>query len=200
MEVAVLKVSNIVYGRITNGNRVQYLVDPKGRGDEMAVPESVVLKRWRKRSLQDYTFSGARLSSTLWRAVSQSFGRNGIGICSLVTQQLQDKIDATRDELRNNGFLKLPSAGTLHAIFSTCGPDRLGKILERHLSDEHKGLSGVPDLFLFAKKQNNDQPIIAVFVEVKKPREPVSDVQQSEIDFLNSLNLSARVFRLSERV
>jgi hypothetical protein len=38
----------------------------------------------------------------------------------------------------------------------------------------------------------------ARFVEVKKPEEPVRREQEEEIAFLQSLRLSAQVFRLSE--
>ena len=58
-----LRISHIVYGRMAVKNRVHYLIDPKGKGSEHAVPESVVLKRWRKRQFPNHTFSGARLSS-----------------------------------------------------------------------------------------------------------------------------------------
>jgi hypothetical protein len=39
-----LRISNIVYGRQTVRNRVQYFVDPIRDGNEKAVPETVVLE------------------------------------------------------------------------------------------------------------------------------------------------------------
>jgi hypothetical protein len=80
-----------------------------------------------------------------------------------------------------------------------CGPHRVEKILKKHLSPEHAGLSGVPDLFLYAEEGTSSHPTIARFVEVKKPEEPASRVQLEEIDFLNKLGLNARVLRLIER-
>jgi hypothetical protein len=74
----------------------------------------------------------------------------------------------------------------------------LQTIIARHTSSEHKGKSGVPDLFLFATNQTTGLPTIARFVEVKKPEEPASAVQLAEIDFLNGLGLHARVLRLIE--
>lgn len=87
----------------------------------------------------------------------------------------------------------------LHALFAVCGPERLQAILDKHLSDEHKGKSGIPDLFLFATSHSTGLPTIARFVEVKKPEEPVSPVQMGEIAFLNQMGLHARVLRLVER-
>ena len=45
-----LRISHIVYGRELRGNRVYYLVDPKGGGTNKKVAESVVLYRWRRGS------------------------------------------------------------------------------------------------------------------------------------------------------
>jgi hypothetical protein len=64
---------------------------------------------------------------------------------------------------------------------------------------EHKGKSGIPDLFLFGTSQSTGPPTIARFVEVKKPEEPVSTFQIAEIAFLNQMGLHARVFSLVER-
>lgn len=85
-----LRISNIVYGRQSIGNRVQYLVDPKGNGHERAVPETVVLKRWRRRQLDGYIFSGTRLSSTLWRAIHLAFPLDAKAICELSRNEIQE--------------------------------------------------------------------------------------------------------------
>jgi hypothetical protein len=100
--------------------------------------------------------------------------------------------------LKKKDHLSLPSAETLHALFMTCGLERLQATIARHTSTEHKGKSGVPDLFLFATNQTTGLPTIARFVEVKKPEEPASAVQLAEIDYLNGLGLHARVLRLIE--
>jgi hypothetical protein len=194
-----LRISHIVYGRQASGNRVLYLVDPKGQGEERAVAESVVLKRWRKRQFPRHTFSGERLSSTLWRAVAKAFGTKAKPMCKLTLEQIAATADNSRELLSVDGFLKLASPKTLHALFAVCGPERLQAILDKHLSDEHKGKSGIPDLFLFATSHSTCLPTIARFVEVKKPEEPVSPVQMAEIAFLNQMGLHARVLRLVER-
>ena len=64
-----LRISHIVHGRVFTGRRVKYLVDPNGQGEEREIPENVVLVRWRRRKFPGYSFSGCRLSSTLWRAL-----------------------------------------------------------------------------------------------------------------------------------
>jgi hypothetical protein len=194
-----LRISHIVYGRQASGNRVLYLLDPKGQGTERFVAESVVLKRWRKRQFPGHTFSGERLSSTLWRAVAKAFGTKAKALCKLSLDQIAAIAENSRELLSADGFLKLASPQTLHALFAVCGPERLQAILDKHLSDDHKGKSGIPDLFLFATSHSTGLPTIARFVEVKKPEEPVSPVQMAEIAFLNQMGLHARVLRLVER-
>jgi hypothetical protein len=191
-----LRISHIVYGRQHSGNRVTYLVDPRGQGTLRAVPEAVVLKRWRQRKFSDHIFSGARLSSTLWRAVASSLGTDTAKTCAMSLPDLTFKVESSRPSL---GVLKLPSAETLHVMFAVCGAARLSSILARHLSPEHAGKSGVPDLFLYAIQATTRRPAIARFVEVKKPEEKVSRTQLDEIEFLNSLGLHSRVLRLVDR-
>jgi hypothetical protein len=174
-------------------------LDPKGQGTERFVAESVVLKRWRKRQFPGHTFSGERLSSTLWRAVAKAFGTKAKALCKLTLDQIADNADNSRELLSADGFLKLASPQTLHALFAVCGPERLQAILDKHLSAEHKGKSGIPDLFLFATNHSTGLPTIARFVEVKKPEEAVSNVQMAEIAFFNQIGLHARVLRLVER-
>ena len=193
-----LRISHIVHGRMNVGNRVHYLIDPKGKGSEHAVPESVVLKRWRKRQFPNHTFSGARPSSTLWRAVHQAFGENLSQWVGRSALEIAEETKSKRAGLKGSAFLSLPSAETLYALFMTCGHERLQTLIARHSSPEHRGKSGIPDLFLFATNQTTGLPTIARFVEVKKPEEPASAVQLAEIDFLNVLGLHARVLRLIE--
>ncbi len=195
-----LRISHIVHGRQQNGHRVTYLVDPKGLGEDRDIPETVVLKRWRRRVYPGYRFSGDRLSSTVWRAVASAFGTQASDICSLTPGAIQERANSQRAIIQSQGFLKLPATETLAALFAICGPDRLQAIIDRHLSPSHRGKSGVPDLFLYASDLKTGQTGIARFVEVKKPEEPASAEQLDEIRFLQSLGLHARVLRLRERV
>ncbi len=193
-----LRISHIVHGRESRGNRVYYLVDSKGQGTLSAVPETVVLRRWRQRRFNGYRFSGTRLSATIWRAVSKAFGIDAKQLCGMSPAELTQAIARKRPALRQ-AFLALPAPEALHKLFAVCGPSRLQAILSKHLSAAHAGLSGVPDLFVYAIHLTTGKPAIARFVEVKKPEEPVSQVQLDEIAFLNGLGLHARVLRLKER-
>jgi hypothetical protein len=194
-----LRISHIVYGRLGSDNRVKYLVDANGKGEKMAIPETVVLTRWRKRKFPGYIFSGARLSSTLWRAVGKAFGVDAKAICKLSVEEIAQITESERSGLMGSGYLKLPNPDVLHAIFVNCTTNRLQKILDRHLSEEHRGKSGIPDLFLFAISSTNQKLVMGRFVEVKKPEEPLSKVQKEELVFLNDIGLNARVLRLVER-
>jgi hypothetical protein len=193
-----LRISPNVYGRTSVRNKVKYLIDPKGGGSDMGVPERVVLTRWRQRKFANHRFSGDKLSSTLWRAVAAVYGKNATKICRLSTEQLE-KIKVTQSKLdEKQTHLKLPASNIMFALFFICGSERLQVLLDKHTSKEHEGRSGVPDLFLFAVSTVTGKPSIARFVEVKKPGEKISQDQIDEIELLNSMGLHARVMRLVE--
>ena len=69
-----LRISHIVRDPINVDGRVRYLVDPDGLGDERAIPEKVVLIRWRRRQMDGHTFHGCRLGPNTWRALHFVFG------------------------------------------------------------------------------------------------------------------------------
>jgi hypothetical protein len=194
-----LRISPYVFGRAQVKNKVNYLIDPKGEGTATGTPERVVLTRWRQRKFPDHSFSGEKLSSTLWRAVARAYGKNAEKICKMSLDKLQStKLEKT-ETLNSCGFLKLPAASTLLSLFQICGPQRIQVLLDKHTSKEHDGKSGVPDLFLYATNKITGKPAIARFVEVKKPDEKISPEQRAEIALLNSMGLHARVMRLIEK-
>lgn len=193
-----LRISPNVYGRNEVKNRVRYFIDPKGGGTETGVPETVVLTRWRKRQFPNYSFSGEKLSATLWRAVAAAYGINAKKICKLSFDDIQAIKEAKTVAIKAQGHLELPAAKTLKALCLVCGHERLQVLLDKHNSLEHQGKSGVPDLFLYATHIQTGKPSIARFVEVKKPDEKVSQDQKDEIALLNSMGLHARVIRLVE--
>ena len=193
-----LRISPNVYGRTEAKNRVRYLIDPKGEGTETGVPETVVLTRWRKRQFPNFSFSGEKLSSTTWRAVAAAFGNDARKICQLSLDQIQVIKEEKTECIKKQGYLVLPSVNTLKALCLICGPQRMQVLLDKHNSTDHKGKSGVPDLFLYATNIQSGKPSIARFVEVKKPDEKVSQDQKNEIQLLNSMRLHARVIRLNE--
>ena len=193
-----LRISHIVYGRRHENGRVKYLVDPGGAGEEYAIPEEVVLRRWRRRKFPSFTFSGERLSSTIWRALPELLNSDPERWFQLTILDLKRKREAGSSRLRDMHY-SLPAAETMAALFSICGPDRIRALVDRHTNVVRTGRSGVPDLFLFARDRSG-KPVISRFVEVKKPEEPVSSDQLDEIRFLQGLGLHARVLRLIERV
>ena len=194
-----LRISPNVYGRTSVRNKVNYLIDPKGQGSDMGVPEKVVLTRWRQRKFPNYTFSGEKLSSTLWRAIAAAYGKNAKKFCSLSIAQLQLIKEEKADSIKTLGRLTLPAVSTLNALICICGPERIQVLIDKHNAKDHEGKSGVPDLFLYAKNTVTGVHAIARFVEVKKPDEPISIEQKSEIALLNTMGLHARVMRLVEK-
>lgn len=190
-----LRISHIVYKRIAEGNRVRYLIDPKGIDQTTAIPEQVVLKRWRRRIFAGHVFKGARLSATVWRAWHATFGMANVREMS--PERIKRCIETAIPSLKQR-HLKLPDAETVWALAQHCDPMAICLLIERHTT-KPKGESGVPDLFLYAVRSDTDQVSIARFVEVKKPQEKLSESQRAEIAFLQTQGLHARVLRLNER-
>ena len=192
-----LRISHIVRDPINVDGRVRYLVDPDGLGDERAIPEKVVLIRWRRRQMDGHTFHGCRLGPNTWRAVDYAFGSDAEKVSKLSIQQIDAGIkDFGLDDERHHFWL--PEASSVAHLFAALGPKRLDQILRRHLSPERVGKFGTPDLFLFAKKRGQDGVSFLRLVEVKKPKERISPDQHEEIAFLRSINIPARVLRLIE--
>jgi hypothetical protein len=193
-----LRISHVVQGRTNENGRVRYLVDPTGQGEERAIPEDVVLKRWRRREMSGYSFHGCWLGPNLWRAVDRSLGRSA----DLLRRPTTDEIDAARRGLRlddETRHLWVPEARAVWALFNGLGPSRLQKVLDRHLAPEREGRFGTPDLFLYARGAGLPGTAFYRLVEVKRPRERVSPDQHEEIAFLRSIGVPARVLRLIER-
>ena len=192
-----LRISHSVHGRRNEGQRVTYLVDPLGKGTEREIPERVVLARWRHRKLDKFTFSGSRLSPTLWRALPAFLGGNTEAWTRMTTDEIRTRQEARAAELKDLG-LHPPAAEVVHALIEVCRAMTLAKLVERHVELGARKESGVPDLFLFARDRNG-RARSPRFVEVKKPEEPMSAFQDDEIEFLRSLGLPARVLTLREK-
>ena len=191
-----LRISHIVYGRKNEGKRVKYLIDPSS-GD-FAIPEDIVLIRWRRRKHPNASFSGARLGPHLWRALAESLGKDCSNWPSQMSETTLDQArTAFRQDPTRRAYLNsLPCLSTLEALWSICGPERLQKLVDRH---SNPGVFGVPDLLLFARDPKTQKVYMGRFVEVKKPDEAISTGQREEIAFMNSLGLHARLIRLIER-
>jgi hypothetical protein len=83
----------------------------------------------------------------------------------------------------------------IHAL----GEDNLGAILCHHVNEAGESIHGVPDLFLYTRRKSDGTIARYQFVEVKKPKEPLSHVQKEAIAMLHSLGIPAREIRLIER-
>jgi hypothetical protein len=192
-----LRISHIVRDPINVDGRVRYLVDPDGVGDKRAIPEKVVLIRWRQRKMDGYDFHGCRLGPNTWRAVDYAFGSSAEKVSQLSIEQIDAGIkDLGLDDERHHFWL--PDASSVAHLFAALGPQRLDQILRRHLSPERVERFGTPDLFLFAKKRQEAKVSFFRLVEVKKPGEHISRDQHEEIAFLRSIGVPARVLRLIE--
>lgn len=193
-----LRISHIVRDPINIDGRVRYLIDPDGRGDERAIPEDVVLTRWRQRVMAGYSFHGCRLGPNLWRAIGRGLGTDAQSLCGLHISQ----ISSAREELHRGiqgHYLKLPDPSALIELFTLLRPERLQIILDRHHDPDRVGRFGTPDLFLFARSLSERRSGVLRLVEVKKPGERISPDQHEEIAFLRSIGIPARVLRLIER-
>ena len=185
-----------------------YRLNADGSGEEFGVPERVVLFRWRKRIRKGYTFSGARLSPTFWRALPAALGPDVASWFSLDMAEVLTRIaswKAKQQEARDvvqagdtPSIPKLPSADVVHAISHTCKPQTLQKLVNRHAQLAAIKESGVPDLFLFARDARN-RVCMAQFVEVKRQKEKMRPGQTAEHAFMYDLQLPLRKFVLRER-
>lgn len=192
-----LRISHIVRGRVNDDGRVRYLVDPEGVGGERAIPEKVVLIRWRQRKMDGHQFHGCRLGPNTWRALDYAFGSDAEKVSQLSVEQIDAGLkDLGLDDQRHHFWL--PDASSVAHLFAALGPKRLDQILRHLLSPERVDRFGTPDLFLFAKQRSEARLSFFRLVEVKKPQEQISPDQHEEIAFLRSIGVPARLLRLIE--
>ena len=196
-----LGISNIVYGRRTNSKtRVEYLVDTAG-GEKLGygIPEKVVLSRWKRKAHSRYRFGGIRLSPNVWRSINVALGSNYSEVFKMSIAQIDAKYAAAREALKS---LKYPTMVGMKVVrlMEGLGLERFKILMERHNDPSRAQRYGTPDLFLWAVAKSSEVMAYSRFVEVKKPDEPLSKDQISELHFLNSvLEVKARCFRLKER-
>jgi hypothetical protein len=188
-----LSISTVVRGRHNNGTRVTYLLDPEGVGDARAIPEEIVLRRWKVKEHSAYTHHGTRLNPNVWRAVQQMLGRDA----SLWLPHTVEMLHELRNEQPKKS--EIPQAKDLHAMIHALGEGNLGAILRHHVNEEGESIHGVPDLFLYTRRKSDGTIAKYQFVEVKKPKEPLSILQKDAIAMLHSLGIPAREIRLIER-
>ena len=195
-----LHISNIVRGRENIEGRVYYY-EPRDidRGEVInkAIPEEVVLYRWRRRVFNGLSFKGFRLSPNIWRSVGKVLGRDAKLISELNEESIQRKYNEAQLALREHNYPS-PAASNLKLLFKAIKVGQLQLILDRHLDPDRINRYGTPDLFLFALNPVTNQVSTVRFVEVKRPKEPLSIDQAEEMRFLRYIGLKARVLRLIE--
>lgn len=158
-------------------------------------PEKTVLRRWRRRTASatgGLVYRGSRLPPSLWALIARLRMLED-ELLALDDVTLGRWIEQARAEARARGeFLAHVAPGIMRALIGYLSPGgRLDAMLDAHADGSH----GVPDLFLF--KERAGRTVDAVFVEVKRHGEPISDEQVAEITRLRALGLRAGVFRFN---
>ena len=194
-----LRISNIVCGRRNlAGTRVEYLIDP--RGDEelgYEIPEKIVLKRWKLRSDSKRTFGGIRLSPNVWRSIHMALGHDYSATFKMDAEEIDFLYSVVAKELKSRRYPSMTGAKVVK-LMTAIGREAFIALMKRHNDPAREGNYGTPDLLLWVEAKDSGS-IYSRFVEVKKPEEPLSKDQISELSFLNDeLNCKARCLRLKE--
>ena len=193
-----LRISNLVYGRERREDgRVTYLLN-EDSDETRAIPEEIVLKRWRSRKQPNKNFKGFRLSPNFWRAIGLTLGKNAKRIKVLKIQEIEANFSKYKKDLKEKNY-KIQSASNIIEVFNSLEIQQLQSILDRHLDHDRMDKYGTPDLFLYISHKNTHAISKAYFVEVKRQKEQLSNDQKHEINFMRSIGLKSRVLRLIER-
>tara|TARA_B100000767_G_C19762053_1_gene535624 strand:+ start:88 stop:705 length:618 start_codon:yes stop_codon:yes gene_type:complete len=193
-----LYISNVVYGRERRKDgRVIYFPNNKLLEGQKVIPEKIILKRWRMREFAHNVARGFRLSPNFWRAISIALGKDALKIKSLNKNEIEISFTNHQEAIRSNNF-KAQSASNITEIFKSLETYQLQSILDRHLDPDRVDKYGTPDLFLYTSHKTTHSISRACFIEVKRHNEALSNDQIDEINFLRSIGLKSRVFRLNE--
>jgi hypothetical protein len=195
-----LPISYSVFGRRTNKNRrVEYLRDPKGRPEGgYAIPEQVVLSRWRRKRSRKVAFYGMRLSPNIWRSIRIALGDDVSMIVKMSIGEIEQRYQNAATELKR---LRYPKSNGIRilCIKACLGTENLKALLDRHNDPSRVNIYGTPDLLLWESNRKTKAIESMRFVEVKKPKEPLSKDQQDELSYLNNeLGIPALLLRLIE--
>ena len=194
-----LRISNIVHGRRNVADRVEYMLDPKGQDtSKFEIPEQIVLTRWRQRKSNAYVFGGMRLSPNIWRSVKVALGKDWSNIERLESTEIDKLYKASAARLKSKKY-KAVNGENLLKLAEGLGVTKFNALMTRHNDPERSKIYGTPDLFVWAISRNSKEIDHVRFIEVKKPREPLSEDQVNELHYLNfDLKVKARVLRLRE--
>jgi len=194
-----LRISNIVHGRRNVADRVEYMLDPKGQDtSKFEIPEQIVLTRWRQRKSNAYVFGGMRLSPNIWRSVKVALGKDWSNIERLESTEIDKLYKASAAGLKSKKY-KAVNGENLLKLVEGLGVTKFNALMTRHNDPERSKIYGTPDLFVWAISRNSKEIDHVRFIEVKKPREPLSEDQVNELHYLNfDLKVKSRVLRLRE--
>ena len=194
-----LRISNIVHGRRNVAGRVEYMLDPKGQDtSKFKIPEKIVLTRWQQRKSNAYVFGGMRLSPNIWRSVRVALGKDWSNIERLESTEIDKLYKASAARLKSKKY-KAVNGENLLKLVEGLGVTKFNALMTRHNDPERSKIYGTPDLFVWAISRNSKEIDHVRFIEVKKPREPLSEDQVNELHYLNfDLKVKARVLRLRE--
>ena len=194
-----LRISNIVHGRRNVADRVEYMLDPKGQDtSKFEIPEQIVLTRWRQRRINAYQFGGMRLSPNIWRSIKVALGENWSNIERFEATEIDKLYKASAARLKSKKY-KAVNGENLLKLVEGLGVTKFNALMTRHNDPERSKIYGTPDLFVWAISRNSKEIDHVRFIEVKKPREPLSEDQVNELHYLNfDLKVKARVLRLRE--
>ena len=194
-----LRISNIVHGRRNVAGRVEYMLDPKGQDtSKFKIPEKIVLTRWQQRTSNAYVFGGMRLSPNIWRSVKVALGKDWSNIERLESTEIDKLYKASAARLKSKKY-KAVNGENLLKLVEGLGVTKFNALMTRHNDPERSKIYGTPDLFVWAISRNSKEIDHVRFIEVKKPREPLSEDQVNELHYLNfDLKVKARVLRLRE--
>ena len=194
-----LRISNIVHGRRNDSGRVEYLVDSNGQDNsKFEIPEKIVLTRWRERTHNDYIFGGMRLSPNIWRSIKVCLGEEYSNIVFMSAEDINHRYKVSSEALRLKNYKAVKGENIVNLI-EGLGLNKFKALMGRHNDPSRSDIYGTPDLFIWALRRATNKIEYVRFVEVKKPREPLSEDQKNELHYLNfDLNIKARVLRLRE--
>lgn len=186
----IARILTIVTGRTNKGRRVYYALEMDAKEPKMLIPEQVVLKRWRLMKSAKLDFHGCRLSPTIWRGLSS--------VDFTCAEWEHQVLLATSTQNENVSHVKVPAMQALRAMLAVLGPSSFGRLCKLGYAMIDKDRFGTPDLFLWTTCRRTGLPKFAAFLEVKKPKEPVSKDQRLMIWALKRLGAKAEVVRLRE--
>lgn len=182
------QISLEVVGRTNRRGRVYYRLSMDGEFEHQAIPEQIVLKRWRQLSNNTYTCHGCRLGPNMWRSLAD--------VDFLAVDWLEQVQRLSRSKASTS--YKLPALSSLEALWGCLGGSRLAALQAFGQTMLSKNRFGTPDLFLWVTEKSSNRKLFGSFAEVKRPGEPVSRDQRLMLWAMKRMGMNATLLRLRE--